>query len=656
DTSSSFSNPTNLTTWANSTTYTDAGLQPGTTYYYRVKAHNATDSSEWSNTANATTQTTPTGYRAAVLADNPVSYWRLGETSGTAAADERGANPGTYGGGPTLGAASLLATDTANKAVAFDGVNDYVKVANAASLSFAGSFSLEAWIKPGSIPASGSFASILTKPESYSLQFNGPRLEFTIIQNGARKRLQAPSGAVVAGTTYHVVATYDGSMQRLYLNGKEVASTPLASGPTATSNPLYLGSWNGNIEFFEGTIDDAAVYNTVLSPAQVSAHYAAGGGSASAPVAAPSALTATAKSASQINLQWTDNSNNETGFVIERSTSSTFSSPFTATVGANATTYSDTGLAENTNYWYRVKAVNGAESSAYSNTASAMTQTAGTTGYRAAVLADNPVSYWRLGETSGTAAADERGANPGTYVNGPTLGAASLLTTDTANTAVTFDGTNDNVKVANSASLNLTNSFSLEAWIKPGSLPTTGNFTSILTKAESYSLQFNGPRLEFTIIQNGTRKRLQAPAGAVVAGTTYHVVATYDGTTQRLYLNGKEVANAALAGGASSTTNPLYLGSWNGSAEFFKGTIDDAAVYNTVLSPAQVSAHYAAGTSTGASVVNASTQTVTNPFLLASFGSSEYSIASEPTTFDYCQLEKPAILKGAQNTWRPLQS
>ena len=105
----------------------------------------------------------------------------------------------------------------------------------------------------------------------------------------------------------------------------------------------------------------------------------------------------------------------------------------------------------------------------------------------------------------------------------------------------------------------------LEAWIKPTSLPASGSFASILTKAESYSLQFNGPRLEFTIIQSGTRRRLQAPSGAIVAGQTYHVVGTYDGTTQRLYVNGTQVASAALSGAITTNTNPLTIGSWNGS-------------------------------------------------------------------------------------------
>jgi hypothetical protein len=650
DTTSSFSNPTVLTTWAGSTTYSDVGLAPGTTYYYRVRAHNATDTSEWSNTASAKTSATATGYKGTVLADSPVSYWRLGETSGTTAGDERGANPGTYVNSPTLGAAGLLSGDT-DKAVSFDGTNDQVKIASSTSLNLTSPFTLETWIKPSSLPIAGSFVSILTKAESYSLQFNGPRLEFTIMQSGTRKRLQAPSGAVAAGGTYDVVATYDGTTQRLYLNGKEVASTPLSGAATVTTNPLYIGSWNGKEEFFKGTIDEVAVYNTALSAARVSAHYSAGTPTGGTPIAAPSALSATAASSSQINLKWTDNSSNEEHFVLERSTSSAFSSPQVFTLAANATTYSDTGLAEGTTYYYRVKATNSSESSGYSNTASALTQSAAPTGYKGTVLADSPVSYWRLGETSGTTAGDERGANPGTYVNSPTLGAAGLLSGDT-DKAVSFDGTNDQVKIASSTSLNLTSPFTLETWIKPSSLPIAGSFVSILTKAESYSLQFNGPRLEFTIMQSGTRKRLQAPSGAVAAGGTYDVVATYDGTTQRLYLNGKEVASTPLSGAATVTTNPLYIGSWNGKEEFFKGTIDEVAVYNTALSAARVSAHYSAGTST--SVSTATTSASNDPFLLASFTSSKYSVRSEPTTFDYCQLEKPAgletlaILKGAK--------
>src|SRR5205807_9658586 len=157
--------------------------------------------------------------------------------------------------------------------------------------------------------------------------------------------------------------------------------------------------------------------------------------------------------------------------------------------------------------------------------------------------------------------------------NSPTLGAASLLGTDTANKAVTFNGSGNYVRVANSSSLTITSPLTLEAWIKPTSLPASGSFATVVTKPESYSVQFNGPLLEVTIIQNGTRRRLQAPSGTIVAGQTYHVVATYDGTTRRLYVNGSQVATDTVTGGATATTNGVFVASWSGGGEYFRGTI-----------------------------------------------------------------------------------
>ncbi|HXS46538.1 MAG TPA: lysyl oxidase family protein, partial [Solirubrobacterales bacterium] len=133
----------------------------------------------------------------------------------------------------------------------------------------------------------------------------------------------------------------------------------------------------------------------------------------------------------------------------------------------------------------------------------------GTSAYSNAVLGDGPSAYWRLGEASGSTAVDFTGADNGVYTNGPVLGQASLLPGDSASKAVLFDGSNDHVRVPTSGVLSPAVRVSAETWIKPTSLPTSGNFASILTKAESYSLQFNGSRLEFTIMQNGIRKRLQ---------------------------------------------------------------------------------------------------------------------------------------------------
>jgi len=93
---------------------------------------------------------------------------------------------------------------------------------------------------------------------------------------------------------------------------------------------------------------------------------------------APTNLTATAASTTQVDLSWTDTSNNETSFKIERKTlSGSFAQ--IATVGSNVTSFSDTGLTLATTYVYRVRAANSSGNSSYSNQASATTQGADTT-------------------------------------------------------------------------------------------------------------------------------------------------------------------------------------------------------------------------------------------------------------------------------------
>jgi hypothetical protein len=262
----------------------------------------------------------------------------------------------------------------------------------------------------------------------------------------------------------------------------------------------------------------------------------------------------------------------------------------------------------------------------------------GSSPYSNAVLSDGPSGYWRLGETSGTTANDASGGDPGTYKNGALLGQASLLPADSANRSVRFDGTNDFVNIPSSSSLSPASKVSVEAWIKPNALPTTGNFASVASKPESYSIQFNGPRLEFTIMQAKTRRRLQAPAGAIAVGQAYHVLGTYDGTTQRLYVNGTEVAGAALTGAITTNTNALDIASWSEGTEAFNGTIDDVAVYTSALSAARVAAHYEAGTSTSETVAALSSALPGNPSRRVSTSSGSYSIASPPTFVDYCHL------------------
>jgi len=91
------------------------------------------------------------------------------------------------------------------------------------------------------------------------------------------------------------------------------------------------------------------------------------------PPIAPSNLTATAILSNKVQLHWQDNSTNETGFKIERKTGAGGTYAQVGTVGANVTTFTNTGPIVNTTYFYRVKAYNLGGSSVPSNEVSAMT-------------------------------------------------------------------------------------------------------------------------------------------------------------------------------------------------------------------------------------------------------------------------------------------
>lgn len=111
-----------------------------------------------------------------------------------------------------------------------------------------------------------------------------------------------------------------------------------------------------------GSLGEFNISGTIVNPATLQ------------PPAAPSALAAAAASSSQIDLTWTDNATDETGFEIERLDGSSWVQ--IATQGANTQSYSDTGLAAGTAYQYRVRATNASGDSAYSDAASATTLSA----------------------------------------------------------------------------------------------------------------------------------------------------------------------------------------------------------------------------------------------------------------------------------------
>jgi autotransporter-associated beta strand protein len=131
------------------------------------------------------------------------------------------------------------------------------------------------------------------------------------------------------------------------------------------------------------------------------------------PPAAPGGLQATALSRSYVALQWTDNSTNETGFVIQRAVNDVGFADV-ASVGADTTSFTDSGLAAGTTYYYRVAASNDAGSSPYSSMA---TVTTPATPLQLTWGGDGAANVWDVGVTANWS----DGTNAVTFADGDTV-------------------------------------------------------------------------------------------------------------------------------------------------------------------------------------------------------------------------------------------
>jgi hypothetical protein len=222
--------------------------------------------------------------------------------------------------------------------------------------------------------------------------------------------------------------------------------------------------------------------------------------------------------------------------------------------------------------------------------------------YSHAVLADSPVAFWRLGETSGSTAADRAGSNNATIAGNVTLNQAGALAD--ANTAMRFDGVDGtDVRAPNSASLmaiNGSTAVTMEAWVNPQSVTLPSGyrlFYSFPGQPGTYlGLYSAGGTARFiaSMVINGVQRSYYA-GPAVVTGTWYHVAATYDGTAMTMYINGAPVGQlTGLSGALSLGASGVQLGSYpvTGASLGFDGLVDEAAIYSYALPAGQIAAHH----------------------------------------------------------------
>ncbi len=235
--------------------------------------------------------------------------------------------------------------------------------------------------------------------------------------------------------------------------------------------------------------------------------------------------------------------------------------------------------------------------SACGNATAASTAAAKT--YSAMVLADHPAAYWRMDETTGSTMADASGnANNGRYVGIYTLGQPGAIT----GSSVAFDGQSGAASVMNSPSLQVSK-VTIEAWIKKRTDTEYGVYVAKNVEPgggagsgwfELLNSHHNG-RLEFRVTSDG--------APAVLSNTTlalntwYYVVATYDGATAKLYVNGKLDGTLKVTAAAKQTSDPLFIGR-RMDGLFNDAALADVAIYPVALSADRIAAHWQAASGT----------------------------------------------------------
>ena len=150
----------------------------------------------------------------------------------------------------------------------FDGTVDYVTVGNCHT----GDYTISAWIKPDSVSDgtiySGNGYEMLLRPSSGKLQ---------MFAGGSGNKEITDDVCIVVDVWHYVVGTWDGSNVKLYVNGvlKSSSTTGTLDNPDVGAGMIGRHS-TASQNFFNGSMGQVAIWNTVLTPAEVTTLYASG--------------------------------------------------------------------------------------------------------------------------------------------------------------------------------------------------------------------------------------------------------------------------------------------------------------------------------------------------------------------------------------------
>jgi len=202
-----------------------------------------------------------------------VAHWRLDEPGGATVLDTAGTNPGMLANGAARVPVGFPSARFPNPgAISFDGEDDYVVLGIRGLPAMQAVMSVSAWFRATSVTTTGRRNLVVFDnrgaEESWQL---GLDRGYPAVWNWG----SAPAPLIGASRMdlqwHNLIYVFDGTLQRLYLDGTEVARFDQAP-PSAAATAAYLGTYDptgDQGERWSGVIDDVRVYDRALTPDEV---------------------------------------------------------------------------------------------------------------------------------------------------------------------------------------------------------------------------------------------------------------------------------------------------------------------------------------------------------------------------------------------------
>lgn len=361
--------------------YNDTNLVASTTYFYRVRATNPAGDSPYSNEANSTTSSGPTGLQGDYFDNSDLTALKVSRLDSTVNFAWGSGSPD-----PTIGADTFSVRWTGQVEPAYSQTYTFYTTSDdGIRLWINGQLVINNWTDHAPIENSGTIILVANQRYDVLLEFyeNGGGAVAQLSWSSASQ----PKQIIPSNRLFPTIPFPPTSMTATAVSVSQInlAWTDAANNEagfaiersTDGTNFVEITTVGPNITTFTnlGLLSNTTYIYRVRAYSNIGTSPYSNLASATTPglPASPSGLNASAVSSTQINLTWVDNALNETGFKIERKTGAGGTYAQIATVGANVTTYSDTGLAAATVYFYRVRSTNSIGDSAYSTEVSAAT-------------------------------------------------------------------------------------------------------------------------------------------------------------------------------------------------------------------------------------------------------------------------------------------